>query len=122
MKKIWLMLVFLIQMATPFASQQTVICTMQGLKDKLLFPLPQKTAKLPQIDFPYPIETTIFVMREKNLLLVAMDQDEKSRLRLFISAQAANNKKNSEYKGQFMVDWGGNQLQLDNGLISCRLE
>ncbi len=94
---------------------------MQGLQDKFLFSLPQKTGDLPHIDFPYPVETTVFVMREKNLLLVAMDQEEKSRPRLFISAQAAN-KKNGEYKGQFMADWGGNQLQLDNGLISCKLE
>ncbi len=47
-----------------------------------------------------------FSMRTGNLLLVAMDQDEKDRPRIFISAQL--NEQSQTYAGQFMTDFGGN--------------
>ncbi|WP_019217830.1 hypothetical protein [Legionella tunisiensis] len=51
---------------------------------------------------------------------MAVDQDDPSRLRIFISAQA--HKKNQHYEGQCMTDYGGNQIQLDNGPVSCEIK
>ena len=121
MKRIGLIVVFfLVQMTFAFASPKTVVCTLQGLQDTISFVAPQKMGALPPIDFSYPVDTTIFSMRNGNLLLVAMDQEEKSRLRILISAQA--NKNGTLYQGQFMTDSGGNELQLDNGPVSCQLK
>ncbi|KTC97576.1 hypothetical protein [Legionella erythra] len=50
---------------------------------------------------------------------MAVDRDDSSRPRLFISAQKAANQ--SGYTGQFMTDSGGNALQLDNGPVTCEL-
>ena len=55
-----------------------------------------------------------------NLLLIAMDEGEKDRPRIVISAQL--NQKDHTYRGQFMTDFGGNELQLDNGMVSCILK
>ncbi len=120
MKKIGPGIIFLLtQIPLICAAQETAIeCTLQGLKEKIVFTPPQKTGHLPDIDFAYPVDTTIFSMREKNLLLVAMDRADKSRLRIVISAQV--NPLTHEYKGQFVTDSGGNELQLDNGIVSCK--
>ncbi|KTC86453.1 hypothetical protein [Legionella brunensis] len=118
--KIWFAVVFSLTQVTFAYAQRTVVCTMQGLKDNLSFVAPQKMGELPSISFAYPVDTTIFSMREGNLLLVAMDHEDKSRPRIMISAQA--NKNSPVYKGQFMTDFGGNQIQLDNGPVSCKLK
>ena len=110
-------MLFLTQMTLAIASPKTIVCTMQGLKDNLSFVAPQKMGDLPGIDFSYPADTTIFSMRDGNLLLVAMDHEDKSRLRILISAQTS--KTSSMYKGQFVTDSGDNELQLDNGPVSC---
>lgn len=113
-------LVFLLALsgsATGYASQKSVVCHMNGIDDAVSFVLPNEMGGLPKIDFPYPVNVTRFSMRSGNLLLVAMDQDETDRPRIFVSAQL--NKNNQTYIGQFMTDLGGNQLQLDNGSVSC---
>jgi hypothetical protein len=48
-----------------------------------------------------------------------MDEGDPSRLRIVISAQL--NKARGTYDGRFVVDMGGNQLQLDSGPVSCRV-
>lgn len=103
-----------------YAVQKTVVCHMKGMESPISFIIPNKTGDLPKIDFDYPVDVTRFSIRTGNLLLVAMDQDEKDRPRIFISAQL--NKQNQEYIGQFMTDFGGNELQLDNGPVSCVLK
>lgn len=102
------------------ASQKSVICHMKGIQDPLSFVVPSKMGDFPKVDFAYPVNVTRFSMREGNLLLVAMDQDESDRPRIFISAQF--NQHNQTYIGQFMTDMGDNQLQLDNGSVSCVLK
>ncbi|CAM2851468.1 Uncharacterised protein [Legionella steigerwaltii] len=103
-----------------YAAQKTVVCHMQGMENAISFVVPNKIGDLPKIDFDYPVDVTRFSMRTGNLLLVAMDHDEKDRPRIFISAQL--NKQAQTYAGQFMTDFGGNELQLDNGPVSCALK
>ncbi|STX28831.1 Uncharacterised protein [Legionella beliardensis] len=110
-------LLLLLSGSLAFAAQKAVVCHMQGLTGTLSFPLPNKMGGLPTIDFDYPVTATRFSMRDGNLLLIAMDKDEMTRPRIFISAQL--NKQGNAYLGQFMIDSGGNQLQLDNGPVSC---
>lgn len=105
---------------TALASQKSVICHMQGIADPLSFTVPGKMGDFPEVDFAYPVKVAQFSMRNGNLLLVAMDQDERDRPRIFISAQL--NQPDQTYIGQFMTDMGGNQLQLDNGSVSCILK
>jgi hypothetical protein len=102
---------------TTYAAQKSVVCTLKGIEDPISFIIPQKMGAPPEIDFSYPVSVTRFSMREGNLLLVAMDQEDATRPRIFISAQSSP--KNSAYMGQFMTDMGGNQLQLDTGRVSC---
>ncbi|KTD14130.1 hypothetical protein Lgra_0740 [Legionella gratiana] len=102
------------------ASQKSVVCHMKGIGDTLSFTVPSKMDDFPKIDFAYPVNVTRFSMRAGNLLLVAMDQDQSDRPRIFISAQA--NQHDQTYIGQFMTDFGGNQLQLDNGSVSCTVK
>lgn len=85
---------------------------------ELSFPVPKKLGDLPPIEFAYPAKVSLFSFRDGNLLLVAMDESEESRVRIVISAQRARGK--ATYDGQFLVDMGGNQLQLDNGPVTCR--
>jgi len=85
---------------------------------KLTFDVPKKFGGLPPIDFDYPAKVTRFSFRDDNLLLVAMDESEKSRVRIVISAQ--RNKANNVYEGQIVTDLGGHQLMLDNGPVSCK--
>ncbi|MCW8387662.1 hypothetical protein OQJ15_15240 [Fluoribacter dumoffii] len=105
---------------TAFAAQKTVTCYPEGLENTLSFVVTDKIGAVPKIDFDYPVEVTRFSMRAGNLLLVAMDQEEKDRPRIFISAQL--NKKNQRYIGQFLTDSGGSELQLDNGPIFCTIK
>jgi hypothetical protein len=75
-------------------------------------------AILPRIDFDYPAKASLFYIEDGNLLLVANDEEDPSRVRIVISAQL--NKAKRTYDGQIVVDMGGNQLQLYNGPVSCR--
>ncbi|KTC80676.1 hypothetical protein Lche_2696 [Legionella cherrii] len=111
------LLLILAYSGATYAAQRTVVCHMQGMEEAISFAVPSKMGDLPKIDFDYPVDVTRFSMRTGNLLLVAMDQDEKDRPRIFISAQL--NKQSQKYIGQFMTDFGGNELQLDNGPVSC---
>lgn len=113
-------LLFFSPMIVANAAQKSVRCVLQGLKDPIAFVVPSKAGDLPKIDFPYAVKTILFSLRDKNLILVAVDQDDASRMRLFLSAQSHTNKK--RYEGQFMTDYGGNQLQLDNGPVSCEIK
>jgi hypothetical protein len=61
---------------------------------------------------------TRFSFRDDNLLLVAMDQSERSRVRIVISAQ--RNKVKATYDGQILVDMGGNEIQLYNGPVDSK--
>ncbi|KTD45292.1 hypothetical protein Lqui_2763 [Legionella quinlivanii] len=101
-----------------FASDKTLTCSMQGLTENITFTVADKPNSMPLVDFPYEVEPTIFSMRQGNLLLVAVDSEDKSRSRLFISAQW--NKQTDSYHGQFFADFGGNQLQFENGRIECK--
>jgi hypothetical protein len=53
-------------------------------------------------------------------MLVAMDEGEKTRLRIVISAQ--RDKAKGIYVGQIVTDEGGNQLMLDNGPVTCKVK
>jgi hypothetical protein len=100
------------------SSLKTITCPYLQAED-LRFDVPANLGDLPTIDFDYPAKVTIFSFRDGHLLLVAMDEGEPSRLRIVISAQL--NKARGTYDGQFVVDMGGNQLQLDSGPVSCRV-
>ncbi|PWY56688.1 hypothetical protein DGG96_04575 [Legionella qingyii] len=121
MKRLGLsLLLILVGCGAASAAQKTVVCHMQGIEDAISFAQPNKIGDLPKIDFDYPVNVTRFSLRADNLLLLAMDQDEKDRPRIFFSAQF--NKQKQAYIGQFMTDSGGNELQLDNGPLSCTLK
>jgi hypothetical protein len=85
----------------------------------LKFVVPAKLGDLPDIDFSYPSKVTIFSFRSRNFLAIAVDEADASRIRLVISAQ--RNRANGTYQGQFVADFGGNELQLDNGPVICRV-
>src|SRR3569832_247585 len=87
---------------------------------ELTFDVPKKLGGLPPIDFDYPSKVTRFSFRDNNLLLVAMDEVEGSRVRVVISAQFDRAK--GVYSGQIVTDAGGNQLMLDNGPVTCRVK
>jgi hypothetical protein len=96
---------------------KSVACSyMQG--QELTFPVSKRIGDLPPIEFDYPSKATLFSFRDGNLLLVAMDEAEPSRVRIVISAQRAKGK--ASYDGQILVDMGGNQIQLDNGPVVCK--
>jgi len=84
----------------------------------LKFDIPAKLGDLPEIDFSYPSKVTVFSFRDRNLLAIAVDEADPSRIRIVVSAQL--NKGKGTYDGQFVADFGGNQLQLDNGPVRCR--
>lgn len=84
----------------------------------LSFDAPKKPGGLPGLEFDYPSKVTLFSLRDDNLLLVAMDQEDKSRVRIMISAQRGNGK--PSYDGQILTDSGGNEIMLDNGPVSCK--
>ena len=106
-----------IHQATAAGAPKSVTCSyLQG--QELTFDVPKKLGGLPPIEFDYPSKVTRFSFRDNNLLLVAMDETEPSRVRIVISAQRDKGK--ATYSGQFVVDMGGNELQLDNGPVVCK--
>jgi hypothetical protein len=106
-----------VDLAAAAGAPKSVACSyMQG--QELTFDVPKKIGDLPPVEFDYPSKVTRFSFREGNLLLVAMDEGEESRVRIVISAQRAKGK--ASYDGQILVDMGGNQIQLDNGPVVCK--
>jgi hypothetical protein len=103
---------------TAASSVKTITCPYLQAED-LRVDVPTKLGDLPAIDFDYPAKVTIFSFRDGHLLLIAMDEADPSRLRIVISAQL--NKARGTYDGQFVVDMGGNELQLDSGPVSCKV-
>ncbi|KTD45659.1 hypothetical protein Lrub_2456 [Legionella rubrilucens] len=103
-----------------FAGTKTMECVLQGVSERVIFALPEKAGEMPSIDFVYPVKVSLYSLRDNNLLLMAVDSEDSSRPRLFISAQKTANQ--SGYDGQFMTDAGGNALQVDNGPVRCHLK
>lgn len=103
--------------AAPSPKQKTITCPF--LKEgHVTFDVPEKFGGLPAaIDFDYPAKAKEFSFRDGNLFLLAMDEEESTRVRIMISAQL--NKKTGTYEGQIFVDMGGNQLMLHNGPVRC---
>jgi hypothetical protein len=98
------------------SSRVTITCPYLETRD-VTFVVPATFGDLPDIDFDYPSKVSIFSFREGQLLLVAMDEDQPSRLRIVISAQL--NKASASYDGQIVVDMGGHELQLHSGPVTC---
>jgi hypothetical protein len=88
--------------------------------DDIGFAVPAKIGDLPLVDFDYPAQVNIFSFRDGNLLLIAHDQEETSRVRIVISAQL--DKKTGSYIGQMIRDYGGEELQLTNGPVTCSVK
>ena len=99
------------------AAAKSITCSYAD-GQQLSFDVPKKLGGLPAIEFDYPSKVTEFSFRDDNLLLVAMDEAEKSRVRIVISAQRSKGK--TSYDGQILTDSGGNQIMLDNGPVSCK--
>jgi hypothetical protein len=99
------------------AAAKSITCS-YGNGQQLSFDVPKKLGGLPPIEFDYASKVTLFSFRDDNLLLVAMDEAERSRLRIVISAQHGKGK--TSYDGQILTDSGGNQIMLDNGPVSCK--
>jgi hypothetical protein len=99
------------------ATAKSITCS-YAYGQQLTFDVPKKLGSLPGIEFDYASKVTLFSFRDDNLLLVAMDEAEKSRLRIVISAQRGKGR--TSYDGQILIDSGGNQIMLDNGPVSCR--
>jgi hypothetical protein len=62
---------------------------------------------------------TRFSFRDGHLLLIAMDQEERSRVRIVVSAQL--NKAKGSYDGQIVLDLGGHEIMLQHGPVSCTI-
>jgi hypothetical protein len=99
------------------AATKSITCS-YAAGQQLTFDVPNKLGGLPPIESDYPSKVTLFSFRDDNLLLVAMDETSKSRVRIVISAQRGNGK--TSYDGQILTDGGGNQIMLDNGPVSCK--
>jgi hypothetical protein len=99
------------------AAANSITCSYAN-GQQLSFDVPKKLGALPPVEFDYPSKVTLFSFRDDNLLLVAMDETEHSRVRIVISAQRGKGK--SGYDGQILTDSGGNQIMLDNGPVSCK--
>lgn len=101
------------------AAARSITCSYP--KDQeLSFDVPKKPGGLPPIEFDYPSKVTLFSFRDDNLLLVAMDEAEATRVRVAVSAQ--RDKAKGAYIGQIVTDTGGNQLMLDNGPVTCKVK
>jgi hypothetical protein len=101
------------------AAAKSITCSYPQ-DQELTFEVPKKLGGLPPIDFDYPSKVTLFSFRDDNLLVVAMDEAEKTRVRVVISAQ--RDKAKGVYAGQIVTDAGGNQLMLDNGPVTCKVK
>ena len=72
------------------------------------------------MDFECPVQVKFFSFRDRNLLLIANDEQDTSRVRVVISAQL--NKTAEAYVGQIIRDEGGHELQLTNGPVACSVK
>lgn len=106
-------------MATHAASsQRTITCPYpHDPEEQLSVVAPARIGDLPPIDFDYPAKVTRFSFRDGHLLLIAMDQEERSRVRIVVSAQL--NKAKGSYDGQIVLDLGGHEIMLRQGPVSC---
>jgi hypothetical protein len=101
------------------AAPQTVACTFYA-EGHLSFDLPERPGALPKdIDFDYGAKATRFSFGAGRLQLVAVDEEDPSRLRIRMSARL--NPKTGAYEGQIFTDLGGNQLMYDKGPVRCTL-
>ena len=99
-------------------SRPTITCPYpDDFDEQLSVVAPAKIGDLPPIDFDYPAKVTRFSFRDGHLLLIAMDQEERSRVRIVISTQL--NKAKGSYDGQIVLDLGGHQIMLRHGPVSC---
>ena len=99
-------------------SRPTITCPYpEDFDEQLSVVAPTKIGDLPPIEFDYPAKVTRFSFRDGHLLLIAMDQEERSRVRIVISAQL--NKAKGSYDGQIVLDLGGHQIMLRHGPVSC---
>ncbi len=106
------------QVSQAAPSRPTITCPYPHDPDEQLSVVaPAKIGDLPPIDFDYPAKVTRFSFRDGHLLLIAMDQEEHSRVRIVISAQL--NKAKGSYDGQIVLDLGGHQIMLQQGPVSC---
>lgn len=110
-------LVVACDLPTVAATAKSITCSYAN-GQQLTFDVPKKLGGLPGIEFDYPAKVTLFSFRDDNLLLVAMDEASKSRVRIVISAQRDKGKAN--FDGQILTDSGGNEIMLDNGPVSCK--
>jgi hypothetical protein len=100
------------------SSRQTITCPYPLDPDgRLTVVAPAKIGDLPPIDFDYPAKVTRFSFRDGQLLLIAIDQEERSRVRAVVSAQL--NKASGSYDGQIVLDLGGHQIMMQAGPVSC---
>lgn len=102
--------------AAAAAGQSPLTCTYFDGRELTIGP-PKKPGILPPIEADYPAKMMRFSRTAGNLLVVAMDEAERSRIRAVISAQRRQAK--APYKGQILVDMGGQQIQLYNGPVAC---
>lgn len=101
------------------AAAKSITCSYPA-DQELTFDVPKKPGGLPAIAFDYPSKVTRFSFRDDNLLLVAMDGSDGTRMRVVISAQ--RDKAKGIYAGQIVTDLGGNELMLDNGPVTCKVK
>ena len=100
------------------SSRPTITCPYpQDPVEHLTVVAPAKIGELPPIAFDYPARVTRFSFRDGHLLLIAMDHDDRSRLRVVVSAQLDRAK--GTYDGQIVLDLGGHQIMLRQGPVSC---
>ena len=100
------------------SSPKTITCPYLQAED-LRIDVPANLGDLPTIDFDYPAKVTIFSFETDIFSLSRWTKPDSSRLRVVISAQL--DQLRGTYDGQFAVDMGGNQLQVDSGPVSCRV-
>jgi hypothetical protein len=99
-------------------SRRTITCPYPEEPDEhLSVVVPAKLGDLPPIEFDYPAKVTRFSFRDGHLLMIAMDQEERARVRVVVSAQL--NKAKGTYDGQIVLDLGGHQIMMQQGPVSC---
>ncbi|MFS8048745.1 hypothetical protein [Rhizobium sp. BR 314] len=111
--------IILLAITQPNAASAKSVTCLYPKDQKLVFEVPKKLTDLPSIDFDYPTRVTEFSFRDGNLLLIAMDDAERSRIRMVISAQ--RDRATGAYVGQIVTDTGGNQLMFDNNQVECKV-
>src|SRR4051812_21784226 len=96
----------------------TLTCHAQNSTFTVQFTVPAKIGGKPRIEYDYPVDMMEFSFRNRNLVLVAMDNAEKSRLRIRFFAQAT--RYHTTYSGQVYADEGGMDAAINNGPVTCK--